>query len=173
MYFFSECTEFKIHTITMYSSTHLLPCNVISVIYAWAFLLIWTQFWDWFALFYNLCPYFSDYTWFLLVRVLILDLRVSRQMLGESREVEAKPSSERLQKRPNRPKMDDLRQNPRTKKMHKMRRSGSGRARQAKAHHGRGGRVFPQLLRFPSRPFVFLHDIFVLCCYVSFKRGCI
>jgi len=39
--------------------------------------------------------------------------------------------------------------------------------------HGRGGRVFPQLLWFPSRPFVFPRDFFflVLCCYFAFKRG--
>jgi len=71
-------------------------------------------------MFYNLCPYFSYYAWFWLVRILIADLHVSSQMLVESREIEGKPSQERLQKRLNRPKTKDLGQNLRMKKKLKI-----------------------------------------------------
>jgi len=68
----------------------------ISVIFAWVFLLIWIQFWDYFALFCGLCTYFSDYALFWLIRVLIVDLSVLRQVSGEMHEIEAKRSQEWL-----------------------------------------------------------------------------
>ena len=43
--------------------------------------------WDLFALFNVLCPYFSDYVWFRFFRVLLADLRVSSQVLGEKYKV--------------------------------------------------------------------------------------
>ena len=68
-------------------------------------------------------PIFLRLCLVLLVQILIADLRFSSQMLGESREIEAKPSQERLQKRLNRTKTEDVVQNLRTKKKHKMQRS--------------------------------------------------
>jgi len=80
-------------------------------------------------------PYFSNYAWFWLVRVLIAELCVSSQMLRESREIEAKPSQEMLQKRPNSPKTEDPRQNRQAKIKHKMERSRSDKAALARGHH--------------------------------------
>ena len=51
------------------------------------FKMIWAQFWDYFALFNVLFPYFSDYTWFRLFRFFIADVLISSQVLGEKHEV--------------------------------------------------------------------------------------
>ena len=73
---------------------------------------------------------------FHLFRFFIADLHILSQVLGDIREVEAKPSHESLQNKPNMPKVDDPRQNTWPKAKHKTRRSGSRRAWSARAHHG-------------------------------------
>ena len=73
---------------------------------------------------------------FSLFGFFIADLYVSNQVLRDNIEVEAKSSQESLQKRPNRPNMDDPRQDMRFKAKHKTRRSESRRARPGRKHHG-------------------------------------
>jgi len=61
---------------------------------------------------------------------------VSSQVLGEKHEVEAKPSQEKLQKKPNRPNTGDPRQVSRSKAKHQ---NGALRKRENRAgnrHHG-------------------------------------
>ena len=94
-------------------------------------------------------------------------------MLGESREIEAKPSQERLRKRPNKAKTEDPRQTPRTKKKHKTQRSRNYEHGLARRHHGRGAPFFPRLFRFPLRLFVFLRSFSVCATILALKEGCI
>jgi len=58
-------------------------------------------------------------------------------MLGECIDIEAKPSQDRLQKRPNRPKVEDPTQVKHAdKNKYKTQRSGSGRNTWDSHHHG-------------------------------------
>ena len=114
---------------------------------------------------------------------------MSSQVLGEKHDIEAKPSQDGLQKRPNRPKMEDPSQNSRTKKKHKTQRLRSEGAKPARRHHGkpvvfttgRGGchasswwLPRPWCPLFPFRLFCFPSWLFVsyanLCCVLSLKR---
>jgi len=112
-----------------------------------------------------------------LVRVLIADLRMSSQVL-EKHEIEANPSQERLQKRPNRPKTEDPKQNPRTRKKHKMQRSRSGEHGLARKHHGqpvvfitgRGGPLSPPVVSFSFAAVRFPARFSSLCCVLPLKR---
>ena len=158
--------------------------TLITVICAWLFLLIWIQFWDQFALFCGLCTYFSDYAWSWFFRVLIADWRVSSQVFGEKHKVGAKPSQERLQKKPNRPNTGDPRQVSWSKAKHQNAAFGKWENGAGSRHHRQpvvfttvrgGGRtvvlprthnraspLLPSFFHFPLQMFVFLRG-FSIC----------
>jgi len=105
---------------------------------------------------------------------LIADWRVSSQLLGEKHEVEAKPSQEKLQKKPNRPNTDDLRQDPRPKAKHQNAAFGKQENGADNRHHGqpvvfttaRGGGRMVLLLGTHDRASPLLPGCF------AFLRGC-
>jgi len=67
---------------------------------------------------------------------LIADWRVLSQVLGEKHEVEAKPTQEKLQKKPNRPNTGDPRQAPRSKVKHQNVAFGKQENRAHSRRHG-------------------------------------
>jgi len=105
---------------------------------------------------------------------------VSRQMLGESREIEAKPSQKSLHKRPNRPKTKDPRKNPQTKMKHKCSVPEAMKLRRPEANTASPWWL-PQSWRPPSpsgcfslwRLFIFLRSFLVCPAIWSLKEGCI
>ena len=153
------------------------PCNImrlINVIYAWVILVFGSSFvritLHYFAIYAHISQIMLGFG---LIVFLIPDLHISSQVLGEKHEDQAKPSQESLQKRPNRPQMDDPRQNPQNKTCTKMQSSGINRARLPEAaqpgrghHHGLTVVVTFSLGCFGSfAAFRFPTRFLGLCCY--------
>jgi len=127
-------------------------------------------------LYFVFTPLFLLLCFFWLVRGFLFQIHIYRAKWWEKR-MKLRPNGSRLQKKPIKPKAEDPRQNPRTKMKQQNAAFGKQRNSRAKDHHGPWwgwhGRAASdarpcvpychRLFRFPSRPFIFLRDIFGFC----------
>jgi len=141
-----------------------------------------THSWGLICFIFCLCPYFSYYACFGLFRVFYFKFKYIESRNGRKGWSWGQMDQGRLQKRPIKPKAEDARQNPWTKRKHQNVAFGKRWNSGASDHHRLlvvgvprpcclwRTAVRPRLLRFLLCPFVFLHYFFR---FLPFKRWCI